>query len=643
MCALAVSLLLSVAAGAQSQWEDAYLLPDIHVKYDTAIVKVQVDDDEALAFKSRIEFQFSKSKDFGEMKLKHFYGKTRRGTNGLHEQLDEMVDRGFSFDTTRVGSFYLAELKASDLDCMDGEELAYAQMLGILIAFPVDSLGAQVEINGACLKSEVPGLRKAMLHVLSNIETIPLPEIDKRLHLPLTTGVVDSLVTAKRNALMKKYRDQMLKKRHCYADDYLIERLKREYPEGMIDSLVRFQRDEELARLYAETASQSDVYDLRKELEEKLGQRFTYTEYYHLDSLIDQQSFKLQDYLGYYYTDDPNNPFVRAEMLELSGRNSYFSGLDDDEKSSKLQNFSASFFWTLTKEVFNNEKLTNWDMDNFRRGNTYFSLMRALSEDSTHVLFKLIRYRSLDGKQWQVEVFGLPGDGEKWNSTGYTLWNGPLDMLVFSRNLANDYEVVMFDAQLNFESMKIWRPRIWERFPGSILTGGMKCVKTLYDVYPRNWNSEVNKPRINESVMHQVYLNHPKDDDFKKYNPALESSERPDTIPDWQFSLPKSDVDHFFAVGDTLWMKDQDLAYLLRQDRKASEKVWTSDYISDDIDHNGTMDLFYFAISNGKVIDAVGWYVKNGRIEPFNTKKLMKLCDKTIAARNLKLYSLMEK
>ena len=159
-------------------------------------------------------------------------------------------------------------------------------------------------------------LKDNLLELYSNVRFTNPKELDQLMGYPLSSERVNFEVNKKYQSIYKRNYQELLKKRKCYDDEALLERLKMIHPADLIDSLARYQNDSTLAHLYAEINANSEAESIREDLQKLAEVKFTNEEYYSLFEKSKRAEFKLEDYLDLVLGNFRENGITR--LLNLS-------------------------------------------------------------------------------------------------------------------------------------------------------------------------------------------------------------------------------------------------------------------------------------------------------------------------------------
>ena len=159
-------------------------------------------------------------------------------------------------------------------------------------------------------------LKDNLLELYSNVRFTNPKELDQLMGYPLSSERVNFEVNKKYQSIYKRNYQELLKKRKCYDDEALLERLKMIHPADLIDSLARYQNDSTLAHLYAEINANSEAESIREDLQKLAEVKFTNEEYYSLFEKSKRAEYKLEDYLDLVLGNFRENGITR--LLNLS-------------------------------------------------------------------------------------------------------------------------------------------------------------------------------------------------------------------------------------------------------------------------------------------------------------------------------------
>ena len=452
-------------------------------------------------------------------------------------------------------------------------------------------------------------LKDNLLELYSNVRFTNPKELDQLMGYPLSSERVNFEVNKKYQSIYKQNYQELLKKRKCYDDEALLERLKIRHPTDLIDSLARYQNDSTLAHLYAEINANSEAESIRENLQKLAEVKFTNEEYYSLFEKSKKAEFKLEDYLDlvlgnfrengitrllYLSTaadkriDNSDYKIIAGNLIKIEEKlDSSFElfGLDKIDDSLAVINF-VSILKAQDKNYFI-----------FRKNGKYILKPFELPQDSSP---------KLDHKTASDFVYfldhELPGLGFEKNSSINFSKNKNLLLLSTSGNKPHYYQ-----SAKNIGSE-------WKKIPT------MSVDSSSYLIIS---NFLGNKERFGNIRWTQ----------FKDQN---EKNRLEKIVVD----LTGNSLDYYCekdSLGNILSIND-DGAQIIKANMKPEHFLLTTTSFAE-VDGDKQDELVHLAISNGKIISQKIYKLNKDTLEPLPAKSSLKILMKNTAVLNTLLIS----
>jgi len=625
--------LLMITLSSVAQIDTAYLPPFAYLTYDKQEWEMRDSENDKY---SSVRLEGKIDKGF-ELKIRLNLGDTLITKENLLAKLEYRAPYGSkmvlqSFD--EMGDYYLGVFSFSQDECSRNDIPAMFKSMKFRAAFRIidntNLLSIEIDDDSFFFPEETQTMK--IQNIVNSMRVVTPSEMDKLMNLPLTKEKAEALV---KNTYTKSYKESFdfnLSKRKCFDDSYFADELSDFLHYTQIDSLLNFGSDSTLCDLVAKHQAELDSSSCAQEMRGKVNIGFTYAERKELLQRARNESFTLEEYLDFQLGETQEGPIQR--LKEYSSQNHDYN---DDKYEGIIQKLfskkylSGSEIGAIHFESLNDHKYLMWttatNKDTILE-TTFFHLQK---NGKTYDVNKIILPREYD-----IKTENDKGDPDLLNQIVFTeeirSYFRPAFLSNISVSSSPKKELIVLYDEMSSSS----------DFPSHISIGNSSDIKWI----PLT-------PVVLDSTKFLIVRKSPTDQ-FNEYEHDYTKL----LWEEFRVSSEKECLNEFFkleyhiSIDSAIALKNNP-AIRFNDDytipdfeiRAFIERNTNANYIISqeqgfgDINKDGREDIYSILISNGKVLDAKAYLIKENSYEIIGMKEVVKHLKNNTGFKNMILKS----
>ena len=625
-------LLLSLSSVAQI--DTAYLPPFAYLTYDTK--EWEIEDSESDRYSS--VNLIGKIDDAFELKIRLNLGDTIITKENLLAQLENRSPYGRkmimqSFE--EMGDYYLGVFNYSQDECSRNNIPLMLKSMKFRAAFRIidrtNLLTIQIDEDSFFYSEELQS--KKLQDIIKSIHVVTPEKIDKLLGYPLSKEKEAELIKKSYIKTYKEYLDFALSSSKC-DDAFFSFALRNVVENSKIDSLTKHSSDSTLSDILARHHATIDSTDTGDEVRRKIEFGFNYTERTELLNKARNEAFSLDEYLDFQLSEAKEGPIQRLKC---------YVNLNYDFTD---QNKYTDIIWRL----FNEKYLPKHDISKifFKKIGEYKYLMTVDAERRDTIYETFFFHLQKTKNSYVVTPIPLPQEiAEKTDKS--------FDKNFFVPN--NNYDITITPSP-NHQMLLLYKSKASkDYFPAFVSLGNSKDIKWIpvssvdfdsskFILIKRNFslefdffsasNTDITWGQFDNNV-EKERLNSIFNSDF---GVSLDKATNINTrTEEWNANGLAMFVNEEISFnGSDVTISTKELIYFVQRNVQLDNLAYKIEGI-EDINNDGNEDVYSILISNGKVIAAKAYIIKENSHELISTEEVVNLLNSNNGFQNLLLIS----
>jgi hypothetical protein len=625
---------LMLALSSIAQIDTAYLPPFAYLTYDAQEWEVRETENDRY---SNVRLEGKIDKGF-ELKIRLNLGDTLITKENLLAKLENRTPYGRememqSFD--EMGGYYLGVFSFSQDECSRNDIPVMFKSMKFRAAFRIidntNLLTIEIDDDSFFFPEETQ--TQKIQNAVNAISVVTPAQLDKLLGLPLSKEKAAKLVEETYNKKYKESFDFNLSKRKCFDYSYFADELNDFFDYSEIDSLLNYASDSTLCDLVAKHQAELDSSSCAQEMRGKVDIGFNYAERTELLQRARNEAFTLEEYLDFQLGETQEGPIQR--LKEYSLNNNDYSADDKYEG--------------IVQKLFSNKYLSGSEIHtlHFESLNDHKYLMWTTATNKDTILETTFFHLQKNGKTYDVNKIILPdehnikknydkGAPDLINQIVFTEEMRPYSSPAFFSNINLSSSpkkelIVLYDetsGSSDFPShMSIgnssdikWIPLTPVVFDSTKFLIVRKSPTDQFSEYEHDYTKLLweefrvssEKERLNEFFILEYHMS---------IDSATALKNSPAIRFDYENTIPDFEIRAFIE-------RNTNANYIISQEQGFG-----------DINKDGREDIYSILISNGKVLDAKAYIIKENSYEIIGMKEVVKLLKDNTGFKNMILKS----
>ena len=606
-------LLLTLSAA--SQIDTAYLPPFAYLTYDTQEWEMKNFENEGFSY---VRLQGKIDKGF-ELKIQLILGDTLITKETLFAKLEnrnpygrKMVMQSFE----EMGDYYLGIFNYSQDECSRNDIPLMLKSMTFRAVFRIidktNLLTIEIDEDSFFFPEEFQ--TQKIQNAVNAISVVTPTQLDKLLGLPLSKEKAANLVEETYNKKYKEHFDFNLSKRKCFDDYYFKIELINMIEYSEIDSLLIYASDSTLCDLVAKHQAEMDSSTYAKDLRNKSEIGFNYAERTELLQKARDEAFTLDEYLDLFFWETKEGPIHRLKTYAT-----YNVGYYDRSKYRKIIKKQFQEKYIPENEIF--------DLDHQKLGD-HKHLLKVLSNRNDTIIETMFFHLQKNGNIYDVNAVPLPIELDTIkNKTIIPIWSDEISITSSPKNQL----ILLYDYKRGSSD-----------FPTHISIGNSKDFKWIPVT-----------PVVLDSTKFLIVKKRPTQE-----HEGYETDNTSYLWKEFRVNSEKERINAFFKLDyhisiDSAFALNSDPRNALRNENKIENYeikgfIEQNTYANNiayqeqrfgDINKDGTEDLYSIIISNGKVVEAKAYLIKENSYEIIGKKEVVKLLKNNTGFKNMILKS----
>ncbi len=621
-----------ITLSSVAQIDTAYLPPFAYLTYDKQEWEMRDSENDKY---SSVRLEGKIDKGF-ELKIRLNLGDTLITKENLLAKLESRAPYGSkmvlqSFD--EMGDYYLGVFSFSQDECSRNDIPAMFKSMKFRAAFRIidntNLLSIEIDDDSFFFPEETQTMK--IQNIVNSMRVVTPSEMDKLMNLPLTKEKAEALVKHTYTKSYKESFDFNLSKRKCFDDSYFADELSDFLDYTQIDSLLNFGSDSTLCNLVAKHQAELDSSSCAQEMRGKVNIGFTYAERKELLQRARNESFTLEEYLDFQLGETQEGPIQR--LKDYSYQNSDYS--DNDKYEDIIQKLFAKKYTPendihdLSFQLLGDHKYL-LKVHSTRQDSIYESLYFHLEKKSNTYEVNRILFPSDQSSTWNRHK-GRNNDSPYIDEEELVILLPLWDIQTQIEPSPKKQLITLYDSRTNFGS-----------FPSYISIGNTKDIKwipvtpvtldsTKFLIVRKSSTDQFNeyehdytkllweefgvaseKERLNEFFKLEYHISIDSAIALKN-NPAIRFND--------DYTIPDFEIRAFIE-------RNTNANYIICQEQGFG-----------DINKDGREDIYSILISNGKVLDAKAYLMKENSYEIIGMKEVVKHLKNNTGFKNMILKS----
>lgn len=622
--------LLTLAFCSAAQIDTAYLPPFVYLTYDTKEWAIEQTESERYA---SVHLNGKLEKGF-ELDIELNIGDTIITKENLIADLERLTPYGREMELQsldEMGEYYIGVFSYTQDECSRNEIPAIFKSMMFRTAFRIientNLLTIQVDHDSFFFPEDLQ-INK-IKELIKSIEVVTPAQIDQLIGYPLNSERTTAIVQKTYDSAYKSSFDFNLSKRQCFDDSYFLSELSEFLEYNEIDSILNFASDSAICHLVANYHATNVSMDKSYQLEYKSTIGFNYTERTELLRKANNQAFSLEEYLDFQLGLAKEGPIARLKAYSNENYNS-------SEKEKYI-----GIIKKLFAEKYNEGKYIS-DLNIQELGNQKYLIKVFASKNDSITQMRFFHLEKMDNIFYVNEI-QLPSEfgiitykfNNRLNTTDSGFYSDEV-MELFMRHLKTDINISPSpQKQLIAFYDKKYKS---DDFPAYFCIGNSKDIKWI-PTTAASFDSSKYILIINN--LHQGY------DDYIEDNSTLlwekfENTSEKKRLNELFLARYNTSIDSAIALfNDPSNSYGYDYSISEYEIRIFIEQNTSVNFIAHkfegtgDIQMDGYEDLYSLVISNGKIIDAKAYLIKENSFELIGSKKVLKLFQMNTGFQNL--------
>lgn len=635
---------LILTLNVEAQMDTAYLPPFAFLTYDAQEWNIRQSENDRY---SSIRLDGKIDKGF-EIKIRLNIGDTLITKENLLASLEKRSPYGRELILEKFdekGDFFLGVFSFSQDECSRDDIPIMFKSMKFRAAFRIientNLLTIEIDDDSFLFPEDVQTSK--IQSVIDGINVITPQQLDQLLDLPMTAQKAQEVVNVTYNKSYKKYFDFNLSKRKCFDDSYFYDELNGYYELKEIDSLLRYATDSVLCDIVAFQQASDDSTEMADRLRQQVEMGFNYVERTELLKKARNETFSLEEYLDFQLSEAEDGPIRRLSgyvnfQLEYSNNNKYSD---------------------VTERLFGQKFLPEYDINDIKfltlRDHKYVMKIEAARRDTIYetLFFHLQKNKN----SYDITRIPLPTElaQKKENSSSRRTNRFALEK---NNNLfvpSNEYDIAITPSPDN-QILTLYKDQS-NSLPAYISIGSSKDIQWIpissvafdsskYILLSRGLISNSEFSSGEQSTML-----------WDQFSDSLEK-ERLNNLfyEDFEISLyavanlqTSHDVYYSYDLGmpveEAIKFNGSDIAISTKDVKSFVIRNTLIDYIAyleegiEDINKDGTDDLYCILICNGKVQAAKAYIIEENTYTIIGTEEVVNLLKDNTGFKNLLLKS----